>query len=221
MVQLLILSWRLRNLSGSANARPCLCVSECASPHPAFVVSVCLVLTAPVVSCSLRPFSLLKLIDTFALEIGELKQEMVQTAMPPERGPDAEVLQGLRGAGPPPCLFASQPGCLREALGPTGGSTVCFECFLRGPLNSPIFPKHFNSGPLEGEVSGVYLQSPPCTGSAGARDSGYDSLRRRMSVLDRLTQTHPVWLLLSLSNEEAGRILLQQSPGVRHRHATK
>ncbi|KAJ8389865.1 hypothetical protein AAFF_G00113340 [Aldrovandia affinis] len=61
-----------------------------------------------------RSGSFFKLIDTFALEIGELKQEMVQTAMPSERGPDAEVLQGL-----------------------------------------------------EGEVSGVYLQSPPCTGSAG------------------------------------------------------
>ncbi|KAJ8365835.1 hypothetical protein SKAU_G00146660 [Synaphobranchus kaupii] len=108
-----------------------------------------------------RSGSFFKLIDTFALEIGELKQEMVQTAVPSERGPDPEVLQGL-----------------------------------------------------EGEVSGVYLQSPPCTGSAGARDSGYDSLRRRMSVLDRLTQTHPVWLLLSLSDEEAARILLQQPPGM-------
>lgn len=48
----------------------------------------------------------------------------------------------------------------------------------------------------------------------GERDSGYDSLRRRMSVLDRLTQTHPVWLLLSVSEEEADRILLKQPPGV-------
>ncbi|KAJ8264270.1 hypothetical protein GJAV_G00147220 [Gymnothorax javanicus] len=108
-----------------------------------------------------RSGSFFKLIDTFALEIGELKQEMVQTAAPSERGPDAEVLQGL-----------------------------------------------------EGEVSGVYLQSPPCRGSAGARDSGYDSLRRRMSVLDRLTQTHPVWLLLTLSEEEAARILLRQPAGM-------
>ncbi|XP_064172197.1 ras and Rab interactor 2-like isoform X1 [Anguilla rostrata] len=108
-----------------------------------------------------RSGSFFKLIDSFALEIGELKQEMVQTAAPSDRGPDAEVLQGL-----------------------------------------------------EGEVSGVYLQSPPCTGSVGVRDSGYDSLRRRMSVLDRLTQTHPVWLLLSLSDEEAARILLRQPPGM-------
>ncbi|XP_036384179.1 ras and Rab interactor 2-like isoform X3 [Megalops cyprinoides] len=108
-----------------------------------------------------RSGSFFKLIDTFALEIGELKQEMVQTAMPAERDPEAVGLQGL-----------------------------------------------------EGEVSGVYLQSPPCTGSAGARDSGYDSLRRRMSVLDRLTQTHAVWLLLSLSDEEAAGILLQQPAGM-------
>uniref|UniRef100_A0A667X3D9 Ras and Rab interactor 2 n=1 Tax=Myripristis murdjan TaxID=586833 RepID=A0A667X3D9_9TELE len=88
-----------------------------------------------------------QLIDTFALEIGELKQEMVQTSS-------------------------------------------------------------------AGEVSGVYLQSPHCGGAGGERDSGYDSLRRRMSVLDRLTQTHPVWLLLAVSEEEARRILLKQPPGV-------
>uniref|UniRef100_A0A4W5L4U4 Ras and Rab interactor 2 n=1 Tax=Hucho hucho TaxID=62062 RepID=A0A4W5L4U4_9TELE len=60
---------------------------------------------------------------------------------------------------------------------------------------------------------GVYLQSSPCAGASGERDSGYDSLRRRMSVLDRLRHTHPVWLLLTLSDTEATRILLQQPPG--------
>ncbi|XP_029917976.1 ras and Rab interactor 2 isoform X2 [Myripristis murdjan] len=106
-----------------------------------------------------RSGSFFKLIDTFALEIGELKQEMVQTSSAVDREP--MVLQGL-----------------------------------------------------EGEVSGVYLQSPHCGGAGGERDSGYDSLRRRMSVLDRLTQTHPVWLLLAVSEEEARRILLKQPPGV-------
>ncbi|XP_030637779.1 ras and Rab interactor 2 [Chanos chanos] len=69
---------------------------------------------------------------------------------------------------------------------------------------------------MEGEVSGVYLQSPASNGPAGGgeRDCGYDSLRRRMSVLDRLTLTHPVWLLLSINDQEATRILLQQPPGV-------
>ncbi|XP_076001579.1 ras and Rab interactor 2-like isoform X2 [Genypterus blacodes] len=67
---------------------------------------------------------------------------------------------------------------------------------------------------LEREVSGMYLQSPHCGGAGAERDSGYDSLRRRMSVLDRLTQTHSVWLLLSLSEEEAGHMLLKQPPGV-------
>lgn len=70
---------------------------------------------------------------------------------------------------------------------------------------------------LEREVSGVYLQAAHCGGVGGERDSGYDSLRRRMSVLDRLTRTHPVWLLLSVSEEEARCILLKQPPGVRTR----
>lgn len=77
---------------------------------------------------------------------------------------------------------------------------------------------------LEGEVSGLFLQSSVCTGAAGVRDSGYDSLRRRMSVLDRLTHTHPVWLLLPLSDEEAKHILQPQPPGVNthtHTHNTK
>ncbi|XP_040002012.1 ras and Rab interactor 2-like [Xiphias gladius] len=106
-----------------------------------------------------RSGSFFKLIDTFALEIGELKKEMVQTS----------------------------PTVVKEPME------------LQG---------------LESEVSGVYLQSPHCGGVGGERDSGYDSLRRRMSVLDRLSQTHPVWLLLAVSEEEASRILLKQPPGV-------
>lgn len=68
---------------------------------------------------------------------------------------------------------------------------------------------------LEGEVSGLFLQSSACAGTPGVRDSGYDSLRRRMSILDRLMQTHSVWLLLSLSDEEARRILQPQPAGVK------
>uniref|UniRef100_A0A8C9Z089 Ras and Rab interactor 2 n=1 Tax=Sander lucioperca TaxID=283035 RepID=A0A8C9Z089_SANLU len=83
-----------------------------------------------------------QLIDTFALEIGELKREMVQTSPTVDKDP------------------------------------------------------------------------PTVAGWGGERDSGYDSLRRRMSVLDRLTQTHPVWLLLAVTEEEACRILLKQPPGV-------
>ena len=36
-----------------------------------------------------------------------------------------------------------------------------------------------------------------------------------MSVLARLTQTHPVWLVLPLGEEEARHILLRQPAGVR------
>ncbi|XP_062243503.1 ras and Rab interactor 2-like isoform X1 [Platichthys flesus] len=106
-----------------------------------------------------RSGSFFKLIDTFALEIGELKKEMVQTSPTTDKEP-----MELRG--------------------------------------------------MESEVSGFYLQSHHCSGVGGERDSGYDSLRRRMSVLDRLNQTHPVWLLLAISEEEASRFLLKQPPGV-------
>ncbi|XP_071403270.1 ras and Rab interactor 2-like isoform X1 [Centroberyx affinis] len=70
---------------------------------------------------------------------------------------------------------------------------------------------------LGGEVGGLFLQASPCAGIgaglAGARDSGYDSLRRRMSVLDRLVQTHAVWLQLGHSHQDATRILQSQPTG--------
>ncbi|XP_015245847.1 PREDICTED: ras and Rab interactor 2-like isoform X2 [Cyprinodon variegatus] len=103
-----------------------------------------------------RSSSFFKLVDTFALEIGELKKEMVQTA--PALDKDPVELEGLQG--------------------------------------------------------GAYLQPPHCSGLVGEWDSGYDSLRRRMSVLDRLTETHQVWLLLAVSEDEASSILLKQPPGV-------
>lgn len=49
------------------------------------------------------------------------------------------------------------------------------------------------------------------------RDSGYDSLSSRLSILDRLLHTHPIWLQLSLSEEEAAQVLRSQPPGVRLR----
>ncbi|XP_020350770.1 ras and Rab interactor 2 isoform X1 [Oncorhynchus kisutch] len=68
---------------------------------------------------------------------------------------------------------------------------------------------------LDGQVGGLFL--PPCVGVraglAGVRDSGYDSLHRRMSVLDRLVQTHAVWLQLGLSRAEATRKLQSQPTG--------
>ncbi|KAM9394695.1 ras and Rab interactor 2 [Salvelinus alpinus] len=70
---------------------------------------------------------------------------------------------------------------------------------------------------LDGEVGGLFLQAPPCVGVgarlAGARDSGYDSLRRRMSVLDRLVQTHVVWLQLGLNHADSTSILEPQPTG--------
>ncbi|XP_054635739.1 ras and Rab interactor 2-like isoform X2 [Dunckerocampus dactyliophorus] len=103
-----------------------------------------------------RSGSFFKLIDAFALEIGELKKEMVHTS------PSVD----------------------------------------QQPVD------------IEGEVGGVHLQAPSCGRVRCERDYGYDSLRRRMSVLDRLSQTHPVWLLRALSEEEATHILLKQPPGV-------
>lgn len=77
---------------------------------------------------------------------------------------------------------------------------------------------HCLTARLESETSGMYLQSACRGGLWGERDYGYDSLRRRMSVLDRLNQTHSVWLLLTVGEEEASNILLKQPPGVRGFH---
>ncbi|XP_044070011.1 LOW QUALITY PROTEIN: ras and Rab interactor 2-like [Siniperca chuatsi] len=70
---------------------------------------------------------------------------------------------------------------------------------------------------LDKEVEGLFLQASPCAGIgaglAGARDSGYDSLHRRLSVLDRLVHTHAVWLQLGLSHQDATRILQIQPTG--------
>ncbi|XP_039730323.1 ras and Rab interactor 2 isoform X9 [Pteropus medius] len=46
------------------------------------------------------------------------------------------------------------------------------------------------------------------------RDSGYDSLSNRLSILDRLLHTHSIWLQLSLSEEEAAEVLQSQPPGI-------
>ncbi|KAF7670402.1 hypothetical protein LDENG_00166910 [Lucifuga dentata] len=71
---------------------------------------------------------------------------------------------------------------------------------------------------LREEVGGLFLQASPCArigaGLAGARDSGYDSLHRQMSVLDRLMQTHAAWLQLGLSHQDATRLLQDQPTGV-------
>ncbi|XP_030052092.1 ras and Rab interactor 2 isoform X2 [Microcaecilia unicolor] len=48
---------------------------------------------------------------------------------------------------------------------------------------------------------------------AFTRDSGYNSFSQKLSVLDKLLHTHPVWLQLSLSDEEAVNILQCQPPG--------
>ncbi|XP_058142753.1 ras and Rab interactor 2 isoform X2 [Dasypus novemcinctus] len=103
--------------------------------------------------------SFFKLIDTIASEIGELKQEMVQT--------DASLENGLEPAG------------------------------------TPSMVRHQDDD--DGEDKGV---------TASPRDSGYDSLCNRLSILDRLLHTHPVWLQLSLSEEEAAQILQPQPPGI-------
>lgn len=72
---------------------------------------------------------------------------------------------------------------------------------------------------LSEEVGRLFLQASPCPGmGAGptkARDSGYDSLHRRLSVLEKLMHTHSVWLQLGLSHQDAAGILQSQPAGVR------
>nr|XP_009910811.1 PREDICTED: ras and Rab interactor 2-like [Haliaeetus albicilla] len=46
------------------------------------------------------------------------------------------------------------------------------------------------------------------------RDSGYDSLSNKLSILDKLLHTHPVWLQLGLNDAEAREILQAQPPGI-------
>ncbi|CAL8391338.1 unnamed protein product [Arctogadus glacialis] len=112
--------------------------------------------------------SFFKLIDSFALEIGTLKKEMVG----------------------------------RES-----------ESSEKGPANG-------SPHGLSGELDGLFLQAPPLKpptgwgpGPAGARDSGYDSLHRRLSLLDRVSQTHAVWLQLGCSHHDTVALLESQSPG--------
>ncbi|XP_028459757.1 ras and Rab interactor 2 isoform X1 [Perca flavescens] len=100
--------------------------------------------------------------------------------------------------------FASEIGTLKKEM---------------GKKTEPAEGDH-NTDTLLGlgeEVGGLFLQASPCAGMgaglARARDSGYDSLHRRLSVLDRLVQTHAVWLQLGLSHQDAIHILQSQPTG--------
>uniref|UniRef100_A0A5F9DMR1 Ras and Rab interactor 2 n=1 Tax=Oryctolagus cuniculus TaxID=9986 RepID=A0A5F9DMR1_RABIT len=103
--------------------------------------------------------SFFKLIDTIASEIGELKQEMVQT--------DVGLGDGLE------------------------------------PAEAHSMVRHKDDGYPEEKA----MKTCP-------RDSGYDSLSNRLSILDRLLHTHPIWLQLSLSEEEVAGVLQSQPPGI-------
>lgn len=54
-------------------------------------------------------------------------------------------------------------------------------------------------------MTGVCLQYPAADG---------DAVSTSVSVLDKLIHTHPVWLLLSIDQQEATNILLEQPAGV-------
>lgn len=74
--------------------------------------------------------------------------------------------------------------------------------FLRGSPNPDLCPE-----------AGSRL-SPGPSSPSGLRDSGYSgSLKRRLTVLDRLVRTHAVWLQLGLSQQGALKILKNQPPG--------
>ncbi|XP_075353241.1 ras and Rab interactor 2 isoform X5 [Mycteria americana] len=100
---------------------------------------------------------MLLLIDTIASEIGELKQEMVQTDLTVE----------------------DESADLRS-----------------------LVKDMDNVSPEKNDV-----KSCP-------RDSGYDSLSNKLSILDKLLHTHPVWLQLGLNDVEAMEILQAQPPGI-------
>uniref|UniRef100_A0A6J0TCQ5 Ras and Rab interactor 2 n=1 Tax=Pogona vitticeps TaxID=103695 RepID=A0A6J0TCQ5_9SAUR len=100
--------------------------------------------------------SFFKLIDTIASEIGELKQEMVQT--------DLVLEDGL-----------SKLQSLEKDTGDVRPDQKDFRNIIR--------------------------------------DSGYDSLPNKLSILDKLLHTHPIWLQLGLSDAEAVEVLQSQPSG--------
>ncbi|KAM5164398.1 ras and Rab interactor 2 [Mantella aurantiaca] len=99
--------------------------------------------------------SFFKLIDTIATEIGELKQEMVQTEFSIRDEEDANK-----------CLS------------------------------------------IEKEMEKNILLEK----KAFLRDSGYESVAYKPSILDKLLHTHPIWLQLSLGDDSIGDILQDQPP---------
>ncbi|XP_040553700.2 ras and Rab interactor 2 isoform X3 [Gallus gallus] len=107
--------------------------------------------------CRDKRGSFFKLIDTIASEIGELKQEMVQTDV----------------------MVEDEPADLRSLV------------------------KNMDN------VSSEKKDVKGCP-----RDSGYDSLSNKLSILDKLLHTHPVWLQLGLNDAEATEILRAQPPGI-------
>ncbi|XP_063247329.1 ras and Rab interactor 2-like isoform X3 [Prinia subflava] len=107
--------------------------------------------------CMEKRGSFFKLIDTIASEIGELKQEMVQTDL---RAEDES---------------ADWRSLIKDMD---------------------------NVSPEKNDV-----KSCP-------RDSGYDSLSNKLSILDKLLHTYPVWLQLGLNDAEAVEILQTQPPGI-------
>ncbi|XP_075452372.1 ras and Rab interactor 2 isoform X2 [Ascaphus truei] len=100
-----------------------------------------------------------KLIDTLASEIGELKQEMIQT----------EFL-------------------VKDEVEPTD----CLSVEKDMENNMLVEKKALRASP---------------------RDSGYESIIYKPSILDKLLQTHPVWLQLGLSDDKAVHVLQDQPPG--------
>lgn len=65
---------------------------------------------------------------------------------------------------------------------------------------------HFVLCRIEGEMSALCLHYPAVDG---------DGTSISVSVLDKLIHTHPIWLLLSIDQQEATGILLQQPAGVK------
>ncbi|KAL0964430.1 hypothetical protein UPYG_G00323730 [Umbra pygmaea] len=120
----------------------------------------------------------------------------------------------------------SRSGDIQPSLDRTGSFFKLIETFAWeiGTLKKEMVQKvelpekDPEPGILQGlgeEIGGLFLHSTAGLGPgvAGVRDSGYHSLCRRMSVLDRLVQTHAVWLQLGLSHAEATRILQPQPTG--------
>ncbi|XP_047394178.1 ras and Rab interactor 2 isoform X3 [Sciurus carolinensis] len=127
-----------------------------------------------------------------------------------ESQPERSNVQTLQHGGEIGDELKSEKRCLkrspRHAVEPRWG-----KCQL-GPWAPAVWTSEEVSLSMVRHKDGGYSEEKDV--KICPRDSGYDSLSNRLSILDRLLHTHPIWLQLGLSEEEAAEVLQSQPPGI-------